>query len=64
MNKILSAALIGALSSAPALAGGTHGGMEVGKPGKAAHADREVAVTMNETDDGEMLFEPSSFSFA
>ncbi|CUH98380.1 copper-binding protein [Leisingera aquaemixtae] len=68
MNKILSAALIGALSAAPAFAGGTHGGghggMEVGKPGDAAHADREVAVTMKETDDGEMLFEPSSFSFA
>ncbi|WP_027244867.1 copper-binding protein [Leisingera daeponensis] len=65
MNKILSAAFIGALSAAPAFADGGHdGGMEVGKPGKAAHADREVAVTMKETDDGEMLFEPSSFSFA
>ena len=69
MNKILSAALAAALSAAPALAGGTHGGghdggMEVGKPGEAAHADREVAVTMRETDDGKMLFEPSSFSFA
>lgn len=69
MNKILSAALIGALSAAPVFAAGTHGGghhgeMEVGKPGEAAHADREVAVTMKETDDGEMLFEPSSFSFA
>ncbi|NSY37701.1 copper-binding protein [Leisingera sp. ANG59] len=69
MNKILSAALIGALSTAPALAGGSHGGghhdeMEVGKPGDAALVNREIAVTMKETDDGEMLFEPSSFSFA
>lgn len=69
MNKILSAALIGALSASPAFAGGTHGGghhdeMEVGKPGEAAHADREIAVTMKETDDGGMIFEPSSFSFA
>ena len=69
MNKILSAALLGALSTAPVFAGGTHGGghddeMEVGKPGEAARADREVAVTMSETDDGEMIFEPSSFSFA
>ncbi|WP_027235297.1 copper-binding protein [Leisingera caerulea] len=69
MNKILSAALLGVLSAAPAYAGGTHGGghgggMEVGKPGEAAHVNREVAVTMKETDDGEMLFEPSSFSFA
>ncbi|MBY6059773.1 copper-binding protein [Leisingera daeponensis] len=69
MNKILSAALIGALSASPAFAGGTHGGghhdeMEVGKPGEAAHTDREIAVTMKETDDGKMIFEPSSFSFA
>lgn len=69
MNKILSAAAIAALSAAPAFAGGTHGGghhdeMEVGKPGEAAHADREIAVTMKETDDGKMIFEPSSFSFA
>lgn len=69
MKKILSTALIAAFAAAPAFAGGTHGGghndeMEVGKPGEAAHADREVAVIMKETDDGEMLFEPSSFSFA
>ncbi|MBY6142138.1 copper-binding protein [Leisingera daeponensis] len=69
MNKILSAAVIAALSAPPAFAGGTHGGghhdeMEVGKPGEAAHADREIAVTMKETDDGKMIFEPSSFSFA
>ncbi|MBQ4825668.1 MULTISPECIES: copper-binding protein [unclassified Leisingera] len=68
MNKILSAAILGALAAAPAFAAGTHGGghhdeMEVGKPGEAAHADREIAVTMKETDDGEMIFEPSGFSF-
>ncbi|WP_027258027.1 copper-binding protein [Leisingera aquimarina] len=68
MNKFLSAALLATLTAAPAFAGGTHGGghhdeMEVGKPGEAAHADREIAVTMKETDDGEMIFEPSSFSF-
>ncbi|MEY8803279.1 copper-binding protein [Leisingera sp. XS_AS12] len=69
MNKILSTALIATLFAAPAIAGGTHGGghhdeMEVGKPGDAAHADREVVVIMKETDDGEMLFEPANLSFS
>ncbi|UWQ57787.1 copper-binding protein [Leisingera caerulea] len=69
MNKILSAAILAALTASPAFAAGTHGGghhdeMEVGKPGETGHADREIAVTMKETDDGEMLFEPSSLSFA
>ncbi|WP_264211456.1 copper-binding protein [Leisingera thetidis] len=69
MTKFLSAALLATLTAAPAFAAGSHGGghhdeMAVGKPGEAARADREIAVTMKETDDGEMLFEPSSFSFA
>ncbi|MEK0163132.1 copper-binding protein [Phaeobacter sp. JH20_36] len=68
MNKALYTALLCLLPAAPVFADGTHGGghdggMEVGKPGDLSRTDREVAVTMMETDDGEMLFEPSSFSF-
>ncbi len=41
-----------------------HAMMDVGMPGKADAVDRTVTVTMRETDDGEMLFEPASFDFA
>ncbi|MFC4214957.1 plastocyanin/azurin family copper-binding protein [Pseudophaeobacter arcticus] len=69
MKTILSTVVIAALLAGPAFASGTHGGghgdgMEVGKPGDAHHVDREIKVSMQETDDGEMLFEPRNFSFA
>ena len=34
--------------------------MAVGKPGDTSHVDRTVKVRMLETDDGRMIFEPSS----
>lgn len=73
MNKfiILSAAMLSL--TAPAFAAGTHkdghdddhaGEMAIGMPGDAHHASRTVEISMNETDDGEMLFEPRDLSFA
>ncbi|WP_417702518.1 cupredoxin domain-containing protein [Pseudophaeobacter sp.] len=69
MKTILSTAFVAAILAAPAFAAGTHGGdhhdeMEVGKPGDAHHVDREIRVSMRETGDGEMLFEPRNFSFS
>ena len=54
--------------AAPAFAAGTHEGgheeeMAVGIPGNAGHVDRTVEVSMIETDDGEMLFEPRDLAF-
>ncbi|WP_422370829.1 cupredoxin domain-containing protein [Hoeflea sp.] len=50
--------------AAPALAAGSHAGghdemMAAGKPGEASDVDRTVAMTMSETDDGRMIFEPA-----
>ena len=67
-NLILSS--IGALAMAmPAFAGGTHGGghgneMEIGRPGDDHHVDRVVQISMTETEDGQMLFEPRTLEFA
>ncbi|RVI55240.1 plastocyanin/azurin family copper-binding protein [Sinorhizobium meliloti] len=57
--------LIAALAT-PALAGGNHAGghgeaMAVGEPGKKANATQTIQVTMKETDDGKMIFTPSTF---
>ena len=38
--------------------------MMVGKPGDPAKVDRTIGVTMRETDDGKMLFEPVSLKFS
>lgn len=38
-----------------------HMEMEAGIPGKAEAVDRTIDVTMRETDDGEMIFEPEEF---
>lgn len=35
--------------------------MAAGMPGKADKVDRTIDVTMRETDDGDMIFEPASF---
>tara|TARA_R110002020_G_scaffold63717_3_gene169737 strand:+ start:947 stop:1435 length:489 start_codon:yes stop_codon:yes gene_type:complete len=48
----------------PVFAAGSHGGghgdeMAIGKPGKAADVARIIEVSMIETEDGAMLFEPS-----
>ncbi len=65
--KILSTVAI--LMAAPAFSVGTHEGghgdeMAVGKPGSEAHIDRTIEVTMTETDDGGMLFEPRDLTFS
>ncbi|MDX0605336.1 copper oxidase [Sinorhizobium medicae] len=57
--------LVAALAT-PALASGSHEGghgeaMAVGEPGKKANATRTIEVTMKETDDGRMIFTPSTF---
>ena len=69
MKTILKTVFLAALLAEPAIAAGTHGGghydeMEVGKPGDSHRVDREISVTMRETDDGQMLFEPGNFSFS
>lgn len=61
---IIAAAFASTVIAAPVLAGGTHAGgdnkqMAVGKPGKADAVDRTIEITMLETEDGDMLFEPS-----
>ena len=55
------------LAPATALAAGSHSGghheeMMLGKPANPAQAGRTIAVRMLETDDGAMLFEPSSIA--
>ena len=37
--------------------------MMIGMPGKSVEIDRVVNVTMKETDDGDMLFEPRDLTF-
>lgn len=64
--SILSVALLSL--AAPAFAAGTHDGghaekMAIGRPGEAHHATRTVEISMMETDDGEMLFEPRDLTF-
>lgn len=56
------------LATTPAFAGGTHGGghdnaMEVGTPATAQDATTPIAVSLFETDDGEMLIEPRQLDF-
>ncbi|WP_299843691.1 cupredoxin family protein [uncultured Jannaschia sp.] len=61
-NLILTTALMAL--AAPVFADGGHGDeMAVGMPGDAAQVDRTVEVSMVETENAEMLFEPSDLSF-
>lgn len=65
MKPAILAFLITALAT-PALASGNHAGghgeaMAVGEPGKKAEATQTIRVTMTETEDGKMIFTPSSF---
>lgn len=67
-NLLLTTALALTLS-APAYAAGTHTGghmemMQIGMPGDTAKIGRTVTITMMETADGEMLFEPRDLMFA
>ncbi len=66
--------VLATLVASPALATGTHSGghdeeatemkmMAYGKPGKAEDVERTIEVSMRETDDGGMIYEPSAFSF-
>ncbi|HDZ71654.1 cupredoxin family protein [Aurantimonas sp. C2-6-R+9] len=60
----IATAFAAALVATSASAGGKHGGghedeVAIGKAGKAATADRTIEITMLETEDGDMLFEPS-----
>lgn len=60
----ITAALV--LLAGPAFAGGTHGGghgkaeKAIGKPGEPAQASRVIQVTMTETNDGRMVFQPDA----
>ncbi len=68
-TKILYAAFLIALSG-PVFAGGSHTGghsnmmkeMMIGMPGDASMVTRTIEVTMKETDDGDMIFEPSNLN--
>ncbi|MEX0303496.1 MAG: plastocyanin/azurin family copper-binding protein [Leisingera sp.] len=75
MKKLFLSAALAALSSAPVMAGvsghdsghGAHGShgeqMAAGMPGSRSKVSRTVKVVMKETDDGEMIFTPSSMEF-
>ncbi|WP_163046186.1 cupredoxin domain-containing protein [Aurantimonas aggregata] len=60
---MMGVALFATLLAAPAYAAGSHAGghddeMALGKAGEASHVTRTVEVSMMETNEGEMLFEP------
>ncbi|MDF2371513.1 MAG: cupredoxin family protein [Rhizobiaceae bacterium] len=65
MKKTLLLISVLAISAGTAFASGTHSDghddmMNVGKPGTASKVDRTIEVTMKETDDGDMIFEPNN----
>lgn len=43
--------------------GGHHDEMAIGQPGDAGQVDRVVEVSLSETDDGRMIFEPGELTF-
>ncbi len=74
MKNLLLSTSISLLLAAPAFAAGSHDGghaddhgtthadmMLMGMPGSADAVDRTIDITMRETDDGEMIFEPMAF---
>ncbi|MCB1310802.1 MAG: cupredoxin family protein [Sedimentitalea sp.] len=68
MRKRLLTTAIALAFAAPAFAGGTHGSghgneMEIGRPGDDHDATRTVEISMVETEDGKMLFEPGILNF-
>lgn len=67
MKLRILAICIASLVAAPALAAGDHDGghdeaLAIGMPGNAAKAKRTITVTMKETDDGAMAFNPAKIS--
>lgn len=76
MKYLLLTTAVAFTLSAPAYAAGSndhshdeghadmHAEMMIGKPGDAANVDRTIDVTMRETDDGNMIFEPASLEIA
>ncbi|MFT6121234.1 MAG: putative cupredoxin-like copper-binding protein [Yoonia sp.] len=67
MKLVLAITLL-ALTITPAFSGGTHGGghgemMDIGMPAKKTVGMTNVKVSLLETDDGEMLFEPRNLTF-
>ncbi len=72
MKNLLLTTTIAFALAAPAFAAGTHDGGHdddhadkhsermIGMPGDAAKVERTIDVTMRETDDGDMIFEPAS----
>lgn len=69
MNKLLLNTALTFALSVPAFAAGTHDGghghdmMAIGASADS-EPDRTIAVTMRETEDGAMLFEPAQLDFA
>lgn len=70
MRKIVFA-LVASLAAGPVFAAGNHagghgddhkGGMAVGEPGTLAKVDRVIPITMKETADGNMIFQPAKIS--
>ncbi len=71
--KLLTLAAVASLAASAAFAAGSHDHshdhsegehgkmMAVGMPGKADAVDRTIDVIMRETEDGDMIFEPSEF---
>ena len=72
MKKLLLTTTLAIAITGPTFAAGTHAGghgddkaamtkeMMIGMPGDPSKVTRTIDVTMRETDDGEMLFEPRS----
>ncbi|MGV1794033.1 cupredoxin domain-containing protein [Rhizobium sp. A37_96] len=63
MKRLAIAILLAALAG-PAYASGSHAGghdekLAVGEPGDKAKATQTIRVTMKETEDGRMLFQPA-----
>ncbi|MGB3556226.1 MAG: cupredoxin, partial [Jannaschia sp.] len=76
MSRVLILSVGMLALSAPGFAAGIHKGdhghsdghghaeaMAIGTPGEAHHATRTVEISMMETNDGEMLFEPRDLAF-
>ncbi|MBU1316468.1 MAG: cupredoxin domain-containing protein [Alphaproteobacteria bacterium] len=64
MRTALIGLLLASLAT-PVIAAGSHAGghgeMAVGEPGEKSKATQTIRVTMKETDDGKMIFSPSTF---
>ncbi|SFU10288.1 Uncharacterized copper-binding protein, cupredoxin-like subfamily [Sedimentitalea nanhaiensis] len=68
MTKLLLTTTLMLGLAAPAFAGGTHASeqgneMPIGRPSNDHPVDRTIEISMMETDDGEMLFEPRRLDF-